>query len=305
MFHNYDNQNSSSRMTGFFNTEIGRQWLDACFEIFDYCVRSLIHYFGNKTSLNQWKTQSRKIQNWNNVFILRWMEQVVMPKFGHVTVFWKKDKDSPLLVEYVYSTFESLTGTVSVQIPALKDFLFCAFSVFLQKLIEKSETRDQKVTLEQLNDYNNQILFTLKNDGHTIALDAVRISFLRVVNPGIRVDTRPTNESISVIMNIRDEQGKANNDQHSIDKSIQINPKHQGRTGENKRIAEFMEAAQKRSYVSSSKNRDKDHSGDHERKSKSKSKSGSKIDQKSDFNTKSKSKSKSKSSISSNSFTNF
>jgi hypothetical protein len=292
-------QRETRDVSGFFATEIGRQWLDACLEIFDYCVKSMAHYFGNNTSLQHWKVQSKKIQNWNNVFVMRWMDQVVMPNFGHISIFWRKDKDSPLLVEYVYSTFESLTGTVSVQIPPMRDFLFCAFSVFMQKLIERSETSNPQKTLECINNYNQQLLFALKNDGRSVALDAVRIAFLRIVNPNIRVDTRPTNESISVIMNIRDET-KDEESQYHHEKSLKIpnkpnkpiksqsqsqnkivDPKH----GERRRVEEFFHAAQNRSHHSDVSN---------DRDSKSRSKSKSKHDS-SPTNQKSKSvKSKSK-----------
>lgn len=194
----------SQVLVGFFGTEIGRQWLDACLDIFRYSIDKMKSHLKNG-SLRTWKMIVFRVENWNNVRISRWMEEVVMPRFKHAAIFWRKDKESPLLMEYVNSTFESSTGTVSVQIPPLKDFLYCSFSQFLKTLVDLSQLpsfssnhQNQDPNEEFLKTFNNN----LKIKGTVLAVDALRTAFIRVVNPCIRIETRPSNDSISMIMNL-------------------------------------------------------------------------------------------------------
>lgn len=190
---------------GFFRCEMGKQWLNLCFQIFNYSIEKIADRLGPKATIHQWMNQSRSVQDWNNLYISRWMEAVVMTRFKNAAIFWKKGKDSPLLIEYIHITFESTPGTISAQIPPLSDFLFCGFSVFFRRVVEicAAQCKNDAQTVK----FTQKVLDYIRTFGHDVASEAVRTAFSHVVNPRIKIDSRPSHESISMIMNLRSPDG--------------------------------------------------------------------------------------------------
>lgn len=205
---------------GFFRCEMGKQWLNLCFQIFTYSTERIADRLGPKATAHQWMNQSRSVQDWNNLYISRWMEAVVMTKFKNAALFWRKGKESPLLIEYIHVTFESTPGTISAQIPPLKDFLFCGFSVFLRRVVEICAARSKNESSDS-EKFTQSVLNYVRTYGHDVASESVRTAFSHVVNPCIRIDSRPSHESISMIMNLRNDK-MDETDEMPYESSIQI-----------------------------------------------------------------------------------
>lgn len=265
---NFSSNNNFQQDGGFFRCEMGKQWLNICFQIFNYSIEKIAERLGPKASIEKWMHQSRSVQDWNNFYISRWMQAVVLTKFKNATLFWRKGKDSPLLIEYIHVTFESTPGTITAKIPPLEDFLFCGFSVFFRRVVEicAAQSKNDPTTEK----FTQKILDFVRTFGHDVASEAVRTAFSHVVNPAIRIDSRPSHESISMIMNLR---STPEEDDSPYESTVQIRQERRHREHKSRTHHDPREHREHKSHHSRSErshgdnNEHKEHKSHHSRQS--------------------------------------
>ena len=221
----------STGLMSIFETELGQQWLNICHQIFVYSVEKMANHFTMNSTNNEakeWMEQSQRLSDWNPTRISEWMDLVVNKRFNYANALWENQKrESPLILLYVKVTFHYSSGTLHIKIPHLSDFLHCAFTIFFKRLVETGCAYHWQLSNNQPPFINNNkqqtpaslsliILHTLKTDnGKELCKEAVRTAFVRIVNPCIRIDSRPSSDSVSQIMGLHMMRGGGNDDESS------------------------------------------------------------------------------------------
>lgn len=210
-----NNQNlipQSNQIQTFFDTELGQQWLNVCLQIFSYSVEKIGSvllkdkiFISNDQQkiIDLWSKQIQRVYDWNQSRISEWMEVVIDQKFSYCKVLWENSRnDSPLILLYVKIAFHFTPGTLNIKIPCLADFLHCAFSIFFKNLIDYSMAVFWKSVPQT--SFNQIVTQQLKSEiSKELCKDAIRTAFVRIVNPCIKIDTRPSFQSASQIMGFR------------------------------------------------------------------------------------------------------